>query len=380
MPPAGFSGPVTVTVGDRAPEDWERLLDADPGADFFHTVPWSSLAGSHHPHTQPLWLAARSGGRLVGGLAVLRRTRRRPPLGALDSLESSLEGTSGGPLTAGDLPPGRQAEVFRLLLERLLELKQGPLSRCAVSLNADHEARFGEILGRDPRWVRREVPAAVIDLQGGLEQVEMTVLKKNKRNERNRGLRRGLEVFVTGDPQWLDRYYPLYQAACGRWGQAPVPAAFLRGLLNLGPEHAFFTCVTLEQKVVGGHLNLVHGQRAIAWNGVTDPACARTHFPATVAIWGDIREACRRGIHRLDLGASGGVVSLEGFKQHFGAVMESRGFYVNATGGLKLLGGARSAARRLKSFLGPPERPRRWHDGRNGLGARDDSGPGDDNP
>lgn len=373
MAPAGNSGEVTVEVDDRAPEVWARLLAADPGADFFHTAAWSRLAGTHYPDTQPLWLSARCGGRLVGGLAALRRTRRRPLLGKLDSLESSLEGTSGGPLIAADLLPDRQVEIFRLLIERLLELKLGHLSRCTVSLNANHETRFGGILRRDPRWVRRVVPAAVIDLQGGLEQVEKTLMKKNKRNERNRGLRRGLEVFATGDRQWLERYYPLYEAACSRWGQVPVPAPFLGALLDLGPEHAFFTCVTLEGEVVGGHLNLVQGDRVIAWNGVTDPAYARSHFPATVAVWGDLQEACRRGARWLDLGGSGGVVSLAGFKQNFGAGMESRGFYVNATGGLKLLGGARSVAERLKSFLGPPDRSRRWHDGPP-EGQRDASG------
>jgi hypothetical protein len=210
-----------------------------------------------------------------------------------------------------------------------------------------------------PAWKRRSVPGAVIDLEGGIETFEMTRMKKNKRNERNRGFKRGVEAFVTNELRWLRDYYPLYQAASATWGVTPVPLGFLEGLLSLGPERAFFTCVLQGQEVVGGHLNLVHHQRALAWNGVTDPKLARTHFPATIAVWQDAVEACKRGLRYLDLGASGGIVSLEGFKSHFGAELEERGFYVRESA---LMAGLS----RLKSGSGDGGATQRWHDGRKG--------------
>ena len=89
--------------------------------------------------------------------------------------------------------------------------------------------------------------------------------------------------------------------------------------------------------MIGGHLNLHYGDRVIAWNGVTDPALARTHFPATAAIWGDLVESCARGARWLDLGGSGGVIRLEDFKRSFGAREQERGWYTSDAPALSLL-------------------------------------------
>ena len=45
----------------------------------------------------------------------------------------------------------------------------------------------------------------------------------NKRNERNRGLRRGAQVFVSRDDADLAAYYPLYTAAAARTGRGADP-------------------------------------------------------------------------------------------------------------------------------------------------------------
>jgi hypothetical protein len=348
---------------DQIPRQWDELLQADPAADFFHTPTWLNTAQASNRGLEPLWLTARQGDRLLGGLAAVRRLAKVPLLGSVEYLESNLEGTSGGPVIRGDLPAELQDQVFLALVEEFLSRRQCNLVRCSVSLNTRHEERFGRLLQGDPRWRRREVPGAVIDVSAGLEAVEKSKLTNNKRNERNRGLKRGAGFFITNEARWLREYYPIYETASERWGTAPVSLEFLLNLLATGPEHAFFTCVTLEDRVVGGHLNLVFGDRVIAWNGVTDPAVARTHFPGTLVFWGDIVEACARGARQLDLGASGGVVSLEGFKKYFGADLESRGFYVNESGGMKLLRSTRGWLNHLKSFISPDRSPGRWHDG-----------------
>ena len=321
------------------------------------------------PQLEPVWLTVHAlsdhgnGESLVGGLVGVRRRTRVPVLGHVDHFQSHLDGTSGGPLVAARLSRPDQERIFRILVDGALSLRRGSLCSCGISLNTDHEARFGALLAGDPRFQRRDVPAAVIDLTGGPEAVEMDRLAKNKRNERNRGLRRGARVVVSRDGDLLRRYYPIYEAACATWGTDPVPLLFLENLLAGPEETVFFTCVMVEGQVVGGHLNLQFGDRVMAWNGVTDPAFARSHFPATVAVWGDVEEACRRGARSLDLGASGGVVSLAGFKKFFGAEMEARGFYLNQSGGLRLLRRLAGMAARWRVFLGAGPEAGRWHDG-----------------
>jgi hypothetical protein len=358
------SAPETVTMQvthqEEAPSGWDDLVAADPGADFFHTADWTRLAARSFPGLKPFWIEARQGGRQVGGLAGFDRVGRVPLLGPVVRLESNLEGVSGGPLVVGDLDETDRDRIFRALVEEMVHLAGGRFSRCAISLNTFQENRFGHLLADAPPWGRFSVPGSVVDLSAGREHVEAHLMSMNKRNERNRALKRGVEAFTTSDPAFLRAYYPLYLAASRVWGQSPVPLDFLEALLNLGPEKCFFSCVRFEDQVIGGHLNLVHGDRVFAWNGVTDPAHARKLFPATVVMWWDIVESCARGAHVLDLGASGGVVSLAGFKRNFGADLEERGFYVRESAGMKLLKQGQSLWSRVRRS--GAEGGLRWHD------------------
>lgn len=345
-PQARAADRLQVSLGAEAPADWEDLVASDPDADFFHTRAWTGSVAAAYPNRTALWLTARAGRRLVAGLAALERTG-----GRVELIESSLEGTSGGPLVAGDLPADFAETLARLLLDRFHELRAGLLGSLSVSLNAGHERRFGALLREDPRWRRHDHPAAVVPLEGGMEQIERERLNRTKRKERNRALRSGVEVTVTRDPGRVAAYYPVYLEAAGRWGVEPAPLELLQALLTLpdsenpGRGGAFFTCVELEGKVVGGHLNLVYGDRVTAWSGVTDPRLARSHFPATAAICNDLEEACRRGARQLDLGGSGGSANLETFKKAFGAVEEVRGWYTSDTIALRALRGVRDLLR-----------------------------------
>jgi CelD/BcsL family acetyltransferase involved in cellulose biosynthesis len=153
-------------------------------------------------------------------------------------------------------------------------------------------------------------------------------------------------------------YYGIYERAARHWGVEPAPLALLEALLNDPEGRVFFICVRFEGKVIGGHLNLHFGDRVLAWNGVTDPALARSHFPSTLCFWGDLAEACRRGAAWLDMGGSGGVDSLLGFKKYFGAELQMRGLYVRDS----VAAGLFRRGRRLwrsRPGAGPPAR---WHD------------------
>lgn len=343
-PQARAADRLQVALGAAAPDDWEELVASDPDADFFHTRAWTDAVAATYPNRTALWMTVRAGERLVAGLAAVERTGRRVEL-----VESSLEGTSGGPVVAGDLPADFAETLARLLLDRFHDLRGGLLSSLSVSLNSGHERRFGDLLREDSRWMRHDHPAAVVPLEGGIEVVEHERLNRTKRKERNRAERGGVEVSVTRDPGRVAAYYPVYLEAAANWGVEPAPLELLQALLaipetrDLGRGAAFFTCVELEGRVIGGHLNLVYGDRVVAWSGVTDPRFARSHFPATAAICNDLEEACRRGASRLDLGGSGGSSNLETFKKAFGAVEETRGWYTSDTSALRLL----RAVRRL---------------------------------
>jgi|GEM_PF-1326302 len=353
-----------ISVDTQVPADWDELVGSDPLAGFFHTSFWTGTTAAQLPAAEPLWLTAHRGDRLVGGLAALRRPGQRGLLGSvgrIDHLESHLDGTGGGPLIAAALSEAEGLDVSRLLVGRLLAQRSGPLESISLVLGPGAEERYGPQLHRKSGWIRESSPTSVISLDGGLEVVEMQRLSNNKRNERNRGLKRGAQFRVTTEPTELADYYPLYESACAHWGQTPMPLVFLQSLLADPSGRVFFSLISLEGKIIGGHLCFHHGDRVTAWTGVTDPAYARTHFPSTLVFWCNVVEACRRGARWLDVGGSGGIGSLSSFKKHFGAEEQMRGLYLNET---PLLQAGRRIRDHLTSLRGALSGKglRRWHD------------------
>jgi len=363
----GSGGLFSLEISDRAPDDWSSLLLRDPAAEYTQSQHWTDTVSGHLPEAGAVWLSLRRAGDLVGGLNAVVRTSSRKVMGlppGFRRVDSSFEGTSGGPVVAGNLEDAEQDQVFGELVDVLAVQRGGLLGSCAMVLNPMKEERFGPLMRSRSRWVRQDAPTAVVSLGGGIDQVEKSRLVNNKRNERNRGLRRGAEVFATDDAALFGEYYGIYDLASRHWGIDPVPQPLLQALLRDGDDHVFFTCVRLEGKVIGGHLNLHFGNKVLAWNGVTDPLYARTHFPATLCFWGDLVEACRRGASWLDLGGSGGMGSLTGFKKYFGAELQTRGLYVLDTPVAGLLKKGRKIWRRKREAR-PSDR---WHDSGPGAG------------
>ncbi len=353
----------SLEISDQAPDDWADLLSRDPAAEYTHTSYWTDAVRRHLPDADAVWLTLRQAGELVGGLNAIRRSVCRRVLGlplGFTRLDSSFEGTSGGPVVAADLAASVQERIFGDLVAGLAGQRRGLLGACALVLSPVQEERFGPVIERLGGWNRQEVSTALVSLDGGIDRVEQDRLVMNKRNERNRGLRRGAEVFATDDPALLGQYYRIYESAAGHWGIEPVPLELLQAVLRDKDDRAFFVCVRLAGQVIGGHLNLHYGDKVLAWNGVTDPQYARTHFPATLCFWGDMVEACRRQARWLDLGGSGSVGSLAGFKKYFGAELRVRGLYTRDTWGSGLVKKGRDTWRNRRGGSGP----QRWHDGK----------------
>ena len=354
-------GPFSLDISDRAPDDWAGLLSRDPAAEFTHSQYWSDTVCSHLPGAGAVWLSLRRSGNLVGGLNAVGRTSTRKVLGlplGLKRLESSLDGTSGGPVIDGNLDVAEQDHVFGKLVDFLADQRRGLLGSCTMVLSPVQEERFGPAMLTRPGWARMDASAAVVSLPDSIDQRDNNPLVKNKRNECSRGLRRGAEVFVTYEEALLGEYYVIYERAARHWSIDPAPQSLLQALLRDGDGRVFFTCVRLEGKVIGGHLNLHYGDKVLAWNGVTDPRYARTHFPSTLCFWGDMVEACRRGAAWLDFGGSGGMASLASFKKYFGAELQVRGLYVRDSISVGLV----KKGREILRSKGGASSPDRWHD------------------
>ncbi|MEN8006912.1 MAG: GNAT family N-acetyltransferase [Candidatus Krumholzibacteriota bacterium] len=348
-------------ISHRAPDDWSDLLSRDPAAEYTQTGYWTEAVSTHLPDARAVWLSLRRDGLLVGGVSLVERTGSKQVKGMMPGrrrLESSLGGTTGGPVVSHELEAGEQDRVFNHLVEGLTGLDSGPLGTCAMVLGPSREKRFGPLMRRRSGWVRKDAPTAAVSLEGGIDQVEKSRLVKTKRSERNRGLRRGAELFLSDEVELLREYYRIYARAADHWGIEPTPLALLEALLRDPDDRVFFICARFEGKVIGGHLNLHFGGRVLPWNGVTDPALSRSHFPSTLCFWGDMVEACRRQADWLDMGGSGGVDTLVGFKKYFGAEMQMRGLYLRESRAAAILRRGRDLWRSRPGTAAPA----RWHD------------------
>lgn len=352
-------------VSGESPSGWNTLLEADPDSDFFHTTTWVGNVCRHYSGMEPVFLEAWLADKLVGAMVAFKHSSGGTG-GLAVRLDCGFDGTSGGPIVPANFLPGQQDEIALALLLRFFSLRSRFFGVATLSLNEGHEKRFGHLLRNQPGLSRVPITGAAVELTGGSEEVSARKMSMNKRNERNKGLRRGAEIVTSMDPALVAEYYPIYKSASEYWGIDPVPLGFLQDLLVGGDGKVFFVAIMVEGKVTGGHLNLHHGARVIAWNGVTDPAYARTHHPATLCMWGDIEEACRRGARWLDMGASGGVTSLEGYKKYFGAVLEERALYLNESALFSAIRRSRGWLRGQLSATGasssPTEESGRWHD------------------
>jgi len=302
------------------PAGWADLADT-AAEDYFGTLPFVLALLAHHPDARPLWLTARAAGRLVGGLVAIGRMRR-----GLRRWHSLPDGTSGGPLVDPAIAATPRGEIVAGLAATLRSRLGGRDVVATLSLPAGAESRDGDRL-RAAGWEHLPIPASVVPVSGGIDHVEYEILPKNRRNERNRGLRRGAVIGTSRDPDDIAEFYPIYRAAAAGWGVEAAPLGLLQQLVVEGEGRAFLCTVHYEGRLVGAHLNLHHGRRVTAWVGATLPEHNRMIFPATLLIWQGLVECDARGAEFFDLGGSAGRTKLAEFKRLLGAEIEERGLY-----------------------------------------------------
>lgn len=323
--PDGAGTAVTVEVTHEAPAAWDHALAWGPLADFTTRAVWTTLAARHYRGASGRWIAAYRGGDLIGGLPLLCRRRR-----GLARLESSFDGTAGGPLVRSDLGAEHRPAVVLALARALAGLLGGATGLAAMTLagpDRQHDARL--LAGEG--WQAQDFASAVVDCRQGLDHVGHRLWTNNRRNERNRGLKRGCTLHAEPDPEALADWYPLYDAKARQWAQAPVPHALLADLLINHPDDVRFDHVRLDGRVVGGHLGFISRRRLVAWQGAVHPDLARTHFLTTLLYWRNLMTACELGLDAVDFGGHVGRDSLWDFKRRCGAVPEARTQLVRRT-------------------------------------------------
>ena len=304
------------TVATDAPPDWTDLLAGLSSVEYTVSQNWTALAARSYPAARAVWLTADLHGQLAGGLPLLQRRRH-----GLDRLESSFDGTLGGPQLHADLSSRERELVLSTILGDLNRALRGRTILAALTCGSDTDLTAA-LHGRG--WRRDDYDSALVDCSHGLDHVETELWTNNRRNERNRGLKRGAVLSSVSDEGELERWYPLYEAKSRQWAQAPVPLAFMRDLMAADPERVCVDTIQFEGRTVGGHFCFVSDDRLVAWQGAVDPELSRTHFLTPLLYWRNIMTACERGLAAVDFGGCVGRDTLWDFKRRCGALPAPR--------------------------------------------------------
>jgi len=342
---ASGAPPVTVTQHVDIPAAWDALLAGAAEVQLAQERVWLDLAARHLPGARPRVLLAHHEGEVVGGLAAIERRRR-----GLVRLESSLDGVPAGPVLRADLPHDLRTATFAALLRALAGLVGGRVLLAAQTLAGTVAIAQADRLAAPP-WRLAAYAASVLDCREGLDHVERALWTNNRRNERNRGLKRGCVLAAETDPAAIDEWYPLYRSDARNWAQAPLPAAYLRAALGEAPDRFVLTTCRHQGRLIGGHVCFRSAGRLVAWQSGMAPEFHRTLFPTTLVYWQDAVLACAEGLAAVDYGGSLGRDSLAAFKRRCGTVPEARRELLAWSRPGRL---ARGAAGLLRRFRGRP--------------------------
>ncbi len=304
-----------------APLDaWREILAGDPGAMSTQTPEWAAAMRRIRPD---LIDASRLYVLQDGRRLLLPATRRSRAPGVLFERSSDL-------LATGGVRPGDVA----LVLEELRRRRSA--SRTVVSSNY-HNAGAWEA-GRPPSVSSKPHRIHVLDLDGGFDRVWSDRFHSSMRRAIRKAERSGLTVERDTAGGLTSAFYKL----ASQWMEDKAretglpPWVLARTVAGRAEPEELFRAVADElgdgcRQWVARHsgvpvasmITLIHGQHALFWRGYSDKSTAGPLRANNLLQKMAIEDACASGCRFYGMGESGGVESLERYKENLGGVPRS---------------------------------------------------------
>jgi hypothetical protein len=312
--------PMVTEMTSPAPRDaWHAVLRSDPGATPLQTPAYfDAVLAATSGHDDSRLYCLEDGRRLVLPLV---RQRSVPGL----RLNAAFPGGygHGGMLATG----GLLASDVRIIVE---DLRGQALS---TRIGGGHHTASQWSAGRMPGVVDVPRRVEVLDLSEGFEALKARTFSRNIRYHLRRAERAGVEVQVDTTGALVPVFHQIYRAWVERWiPRSGLPPMVARRLaLQQEPLKKFETvashlgdaCRVLvawhKGQPIASAISLVHGQHAIGWRSYSIKELAAPVAANIVTQVTCIADASASGCRYFDLGQSGGVASLQSYKNSFGA-------------------------------------------------------------
>ena len=278
---------------DNDADRWDRYVQMNPDASFFHLSGWESVLRGFFGH-QTHYLLAEQDGRVVG---VMPLARVRSPLFG-DSLVSTPLCVYGG--AVADSP-----EIGLALTARAAE--------CARELNVDqlelrHVHRQGDYPSVD-RYVRFRKP-----IQADPDENMKEIPRKQRAMIRKAG-RRGLQADFDSDTAV---FYRLYAESLRNLGTPVLPRQYFKYLKStFGNACEQLTIRSDDGRPVAGVLSFYFRDEVLPYYGGGSSE-ARSLSANDFMYWELMCHAAARGCRMFDFGRSRVGVGSYHFKRHWG--------------------------------------------------------------
>ena len=278
------------------------LLNAFPRSTFFHTPIWLEALVRTFPAFSGGWITEREGSELVGFMPYIE-TRKS----LFRSLWAMPFGTYGDPVV-------RSRPTALRLIERFFEMSSGPgCRRAGASLFCT------DVSSGLPGGVNRQTEECrIIELEGTFDEYRSRIVRKTRRQVRDKAQRAGVRVKMIDSPDGLAALYDAYRLGSKDWGGVhPYPLTLFEELFALRDEGVVFWGAFLDDEFLGGHIDLYFGGVAQAWQvGLTERASE--YGISSMLVFSAVEEAYKRGMSEFNLGSSGRRDGLRFFKESLG--------------------------------------------------------------
>lgn len=293
-------------VSKTAPDGWNDLVVSDREATFFHRAEWADLLCEAGVGSEPLYLSARDGERLVAGIPAV--FARRGPVRVISSMPL---GTYGGIVLAPDAP----TEAAEALLAAYADVARRP--DVAAAHLMDESGRVSE---PPPGFSVHQEQAHRIDLVAGYETV-WSGFRPSARNKVRKAEKAGVSVKRAVSESDFLTYHDMLVECSERWGvDCLFGPGFFSALSRQSRDMVQMWLAEHEGEIIGGDLNFVLHGRIMNWGNVSRHS-ARALAPNNLLHAAAMDEGAARGLFLYDLGSSAGIEGVDAFKSAFGTTL-----------------------------------------------------------
>ena len=268
--------------------EWDRFAAGSPGANLLQSGAWGDLKSRYGWRAARLIVGELNAPR--GGVQVLTRTRRVPPLGP----SVGLAYVPRGPLAESDA----DAEA---LIRAAIDLgrRHGASLLRIEPVRASHAAIL-EALGFNRTDAFVQIPrTAIVDLASGDAELLASFKPKMRYNIRL-AARRGVRVETESSQSAFNDFYELTQATALRQGFAVHAASYYRDVAHAFGENAGIFVARFEGRALAALLAVAFGPEAVYLYGASSDAERGRMAPHAVQ-WAAMQWARARGCRRYDL-------------------------------------------------------------------------------